>query len=339
MSDRNGDNGKPRNYAAEKRSMLTRRIGNGTFMAALRRAGAVIFPGVPVAALVGFTSFSTSPTENTTEAVATQRFHEIGLFQVEAGLRTGPAPNPDRTAEYNTYGKVANTALVKQALGQPPDGPGANMTPNAWKQERYWPDQIACGLAGILRHVNSVRLDSRIAARDSTSNWYWLVAMTAFSRGDGQCAAVMNAYADELALVPEAMRWQAFRTAVARDIVAGTGPSIGRRKGKQGAAYAIVRSEQKFESGAIVADSGEAAWFRSRYTDSTSDRSVEEVIARTAYSESISSMASEAVAEAGNAFKVVADQLKSNAMQTGIGAAVVCLGVAIYFWHRSNVWY
>lgn len=343
MSSRSASSGRPRMYANEKRSMLSRRKADERIMGPIRRARPVMFPGVPVSALLGFTAFSTSPTENTTESVATQRFHEIGLFQVEAGPRTGPAPNMDPNAHDNTYGRLAGTAAVKQALGQPANGPGASMRHDAWKQPDRWNDQIVVGIAGVLSHVTGLRLDARIAARDASSPWYWHVAMMSFSRGNGQARSVLNAYAEELANVPEATRWRAFRAAVARDITRNTGPAIGRRPGKLGAAYAIIRCDQKSESGKAVADSGELSWYSNAYQDNETDNGIERVLSECAYSEAISlasiaESATDLAAKATDVAVIVGDIASGNPMMTAAGVLLLLTGSALWYFNR-NEWY
>lgn len=270
--------GKPRTYAREKLGMLQRRKA-GEIGEITARLVAIAWPGVPPEAFHGFTAFSTSPTENTTEATG-NAFHEVGLYQVEAGLRGGPAPNPDPRAEYNAWGALHDSELVRRMLGR-----AATMEHNAWK--RALADQIAVGLANLKRHgdgINRALSGLGIGARDPASNWAVMTAFTAFSRGGAQARRVFGHFARELASVPEHGRWLRLRELVV-DACRQQRGGIGAQPGRSGAAYALVRTEQKFESGYLLAvrTGGNAGWFVSRYPDSATGDALEDVITRVAY--------------------------------------------------------
>lgn len=329
MSSRNYQNGKPTVYAREKLSMLQRRVRDAQIGPAIIRCTSIGFPGAPAEVMFGFTAFSTSPTENTTEAVRTQPFHEVGLFQIEAGMRAGPAPNPDVNARYNSWGKLANSAVVRQML----NGRSATMTPNAWK--RAIDDQVAVGVANLLRHRESfARNLPRLASQRIDSNWSILTAFTTFSRGAGQTKNVLTPYVDRLAAVPEDQRWRTFRSLVAQDIARQT-PGIGSRVGKQGAAYAIVRSEQKFMSGALLAANGgnNARWFEpSAYRATPEDAAIEDAISRAAYSADLSSAARDTVEAATRVASIAVGTVEENKIPVIIAAVigVGLVGTAIY---------
>lgn len=276
MSARTWRNGLPAAYAREKLPALAKRWAEPHELGrALRRMVPIAWPGVTPFAFLGFTGFSMSATENTTEAVAAQRFHEVGYFQTEAGLRDGPAPNPLPLAEYNAWGRLAGSALVVDLLGR-----GATMAPDGWK--RAIADQTAVGLANLRRHLGNARakLAPGLHPHAEASTWAVLLAFTAFSRGAGQLAKVLAPYADKLATVPEPDRWGAWESMVATEIAKGT-PGIGSKPGKAGAAYAIVRTRQKHDGGQLAAATLGAEVDRRWFL--TSDPERDSVIARCAY--------------------------------------------------------
>ena len=267
--------GKPSAYAGEKLSTLLSRW-DSAIGATLRQMSAVVFPGIPAEALLGFTAICTSPQENTTEGTPAQQFHEIGLFQVEAGLRGGPAPNPDPEAEYNNWGALHDTKLVQKLLGRP-----ATMEPNRWKTEIA--DQIAVGLANLRRHGIGVgpALDARIRPQDPAGEWHARVMFTAYSRGWGQTARVLNRYASRLAGTIEQVRWTELRRLIAGEAKAGIEP--GSKMGRSGPAYAAIRTDQKMRSGWMLAGAlgADRSWWTSEY--GAQDGEVEDVLARIAY--------------------------------------------------------
>lgn len=276
MSSRTWRSGLPAAYAAEKLPSLTKRWADPHELGrSLRSMVPQAWPGVTPFVFLGFTGFSTSASENTTEAVEAQRFHEVGYFQTEAGLRDGPAPNRNPLAEYNAWGKLAGSALVVDLLGR-----GATMEPDGWK--RAIADQTAVGLANLRRHLANARakLPADLAPKSESSVWAVLIAITAFSRGSGQLSKVLSPYASKLASIPEEARWGAWETMVATDILKGA-DGIGAKPGKSGAAYAIIRSRQKHDGGELAAarlgTDIDRGWFY------TSDPGRDDALARCAY--------------------------------------------------------
>ena len=284
MGNRDNFSGLPRNYAKGKEKRLLERW-NGEFGECLRRMAPIAWPGVDPLVFLGFTGFA-KQTENTTEAVEKQSFHEIGLFQIEAGLRNFPAPNPDPDGKYSAWAYLSVPtkdgdsdrrkrlhALTVQMLGKLP-----SMKPNEWK--KLVPDQTAVGLANLRRHLGNIegKLSDTLKPKSLNSTWAVLLSFTAFSRGSGQLWKCLEPYADKLELVPEEQRWQAWERMVAYDIenkVRG----IGYVPYKKGAAYALIRSRQKHDSGRNVAEKlgVSTSWFL------TPDPRVDQILTDRAY--------------------------------------------------------
>lgn len=324
-------NGKPRVYAREKLPMLRGR--NAELMALLNHDVPVVFPegdaAFLAAAFLGFTSFSDGWTENTTEGVLTQPFHEVGLFQVPAGARSGPAPN---TAGNAAYSALAASEPVKRCLG----GRAATTAPNGWKAAHA--DQVAVGIANLRRDEATLRAMLPTGLAGDARGWsYWRVAtmFTAFSRGPGQAKAVLMPFAAELARTDEARRWRKFRELVVQAIGSGA-TGIGARQGKMGAAYAIVRTEQKLESGVLAAQQlglAGAGGFTERYV-SPGDDPAEDAIARCAYGVSAVSVAQAAVETAANVATIATDAASTGGGKVVLGVlsalAVGGGGIALY---------
>jgi hypothetical protein len=218
-----------------------------------------VFPGVPAEAIIGFCA-NANIKENTTEGVASQKFHEIGLFGTEAGPRNGPAPNPDPKAEYNSWGKLAHQPTVKKLLGGRP----ATMKHNQWKVAI--PDQVAVGLVNVRQHGHKVAamLDPSIRPDITKSSAPFFVAccFMGWSAGDGRAARHLNRFKDVLARVPEGQRWGTFLRAVADGIKSGRLNLRGIRK-HNNVAYSALRTWQKLAAGQLLArqTGGQAQWF------------------------------------------------------------------------------
>lgn len=225
----------------------------------LRAMTPQVFPGVPVEAIVGFCANATV-TENTTEGVRTQPFHEMGLFGTEGGPRSGPAPNPDPNAKDNSWGKLANHPVVKKLLGGRP----ATMEHNHWKTQI--PDQAAVGLVNVRRHGESVvrLLDVRIRPNVNTASSSFFIAccFMGWSAGDGTAAKHFSRFADALARVPENQRWGRFLREVAEGVKSGRINLRGLRKHRS-PAYSALRTWQKLTAGQLLAKEvgGAVAWF------------------------------------------------------------------------------
>ena len=267
----------PSNYAYEKRGMLRarwdgassssgdRRVGD-----AIRRFSPTVFPGIPPQAVICQTLNAMSPTENTTEGSASQSFHEIGIFQVPAGPRSGPAPNPSASAADNAWARLATSQKVRNLLGR-----NAVMGENQWKTAID--DQVAVGLWNLREDGESVvaglPVDARPARTDS--DYFLRLCSMGFSKGSGGAVAVVRPYAAVLAQVNEANKWRTLRCAIAADALRGIGGT-----GKGGRAHGIIRADQKFEAGPWLMSQvgGDPTFFTGRLLPG--DSVVEEVITR-----------------------------------------------------------
>lgn len=247
MADRTWDRALPLKYAESKQSSLDKRwkaeLGDS-----LRAMVSQVWPSVPEAVFLGFTAFSTSAKENTTEAVESQKFHEIGYFQTEAGLREKPAPDRDPDGEYNNWGRLHDDPLVIQLLGRK-----ATMSPDGWKDAI--PDQVAVGLVNLRKKLDSLvkKLPDDLKPKDYSSTWAVLLAFTAFSRGGGQTLKCLRPYMEKLGKIPENDRWAAWESMIAADITKDI-ESIGNKDGKAGGPWAIMRTRQKHDSGLLFAE-------------------------------------------------------------------------------------
>lgn len=338
MSRRDATNGQPSNYGREKQPMLNGRFA-GPLPALLRRFVPVVFPGADVEAMVfallGFTAFSTSWRENTTDGDLTQSFHEVGLYQCPAGPRGGPAPNRDPRAPNNAYGRLATGALVRRMLGR-----DASIEHNAWKPSndtsqsaadvRAREDQVAVGLANLLADWQSYRSMAEAYAPGSTgaqgvwSVWQVFQMFTAFSRGSAGAFNRFKPFLRELATVPEAVRIPRLAALTVQAVISGEGDAIARREGNGGTAYGIVRTLQKLYSGLFLARSkgGPVAWFDGVELP----REVELKIAETAYAMSLGTAAASAAETAARVAEILTD---TTTLFTGSSTAGKVLAVAL----------
>lgn len=194
-----------------------------------RAARDVSLPGVPIAALSGFcmngdpwntTGWKAGDQTERDAAVAKGRFpfkkkdprdrsvygsvtragdlHELGWYGTEAGK----TPDAVATDPDCPWVKLATSEEVRKVLGRPA------VTGPAWYGAI--PDQCAIGVANLARHQRAMRrrLDPRLQWDPDDKRqtfWRWLLTRMTWSAG-GRGAQHVNAYADELAAIPEAQR-------------------------------------------------------------------------------------------------------------------------------------
>ena len=260
----------PRAWARDKRDRMTRRTREWGDL--VERASAILTPGVPVAAHLGFAA-NGGRDENTTGwiscsdreraealtlgrkplggdprtgygAVTSDDLHELGAWGVEGGHVPDEVATGDcawvRGARSDGVRKVLDRAGVEGA-----DWHGAHE------------DQIAIGVWNLARHAAQIRakVDPRLSwgVDDKPSTlWRWALTMMSWSAGTGGAARHVARYVDALAALPEAQRWGAFVR------LAATYDGDGKRHARP--SYSALRTCQKIEAARLTADVSALAW-------------------------------------------------------------------------------
>ena len=185
--------------------------------------------------------------------------NELGRFGVEGNrlpelVATGSCP----------WVAGARSEAVRKILGR------AGVEGRDWHGSEAIPDQIAIGVWNLRRHLDAIRkrIDPRLAWPEGdkpVTAWAYSLAMMSWSAGSGGASKHVNAYADELAALPEAKRWGAFMRLAARD------DSDARKH--RADEYSALRTEQKRRAGVLACTfTGEdAAWFDDGLTDAERD--------------------------------------------------------------------
>jgi hypothetical protein len=96
-------------------------------------------------------------------------FHEIGLYQTEAGTDPHRAPADEQHLESNNWALLHSHPKVVELLGR-----NATMIDGQWKKAVV--DQIAVGLVN-LRFEHAKRLEAALGhqfSTDPSSNWFVL---------------------------------------------------------------------------------------------------------------------------------------------------------------------
>lgn len=164
--------------------------------------------------------------------------HELGYYGVEAGK----TPTPVATDPDCPWVKLATSDEVRKILGRPA------VTGGAWYGATA--DLCAVGLANLRRHWRGARADLHPSLQWDPEDkrrtlWRWALAMMRWSAGTGGIRHV-NAYADELAALPEAQRWGRFVVLAARD-------DSDARKHRSDE-YSAIRTCQKIEAGVVATE-------------------------------------------------------------------------------------
>lgn len=162
--------------------------------------------------------------------------HEIWWFGTEAGKTPTPvATDPRCPAVYLASSEEVVKILDRNAS-----------TGGAW----YGDDEgnAAVGFANLRRHWEGARddLDARISwARDDkrATLWRWAMASMHWSAG-GRGSNHANAYAEQLAALPEEQRWGAFMRLSAEHNDSGN-----RHRQDE---YSAIRAAQKIEGGVLA---------------------------------------------------------------------------------------
>jgi hypothetical protein len=202
----------------------------------------VVFPGAEWTAFLGFAANGESLNANTTESVAAQRFHEIGVMGTTAGPRDQHAPCMDPRAKFagdvqpNSWVHLYDHEDVVSLLGRK-----AVVGHNEWKGKAL--DQMAVGVVDLARSSQLVAnaLDDRIRPKSEGSLWRVAIGFMGWSAGDPRAAAHIRKHAEPLAAVSESERWATLIRLVA------AGPSL--PKGHSNPAYSVARTWQKLDCG------------------------------------------------------------------------------------------
>lgn len=237
----------PADYGHAKLASMRGRWG-GVAGEGVRSFAPRVWPRTPPVALLAMSANSSRATENTTDGDPTQAFHEIGLWQTPAGLRAGPAPNPDPNATSNHWGKIAVNATTRALLGRP-----GVMRPEEWGTALL--DQAAIGLQDYRGELSVARsmLPASLAGAEG-SLWQYALSVAAYGSGAGGAANIARRYRAALEAAPsDAERFAALARAVAADPDASTAT-----------AHRVLRVWQRIETGrALARDLGDssAGWF------------------------------------------------------------------------------
>ncbi len=257
----------------------------GDFGNEFRRQCGIVFPGVPPELLMGF-ALNGGVSENTTGfitglederpprrerpplgGVARQAFHELGMFGVEGGPRSGPAPAAD-----SSWSRLARSADVSRLLGR-----AGNVQPGGWyvppRPKGGWPtmpeairDQIAIGLVNVREHGQAVVHDLPAGLRPSSENSLWFLALcfTGWSAGNGRAVQHLNQFAGDLAAVAETQRWGRFlRLLMEAGRTGHIRAQAGHRAHHRSPYWSALRTLQKIEAGLLLARrlNGNVAFF------------------------------------------------------------------------------
>ena len=254
---------------ARDKARKVRAYAEGDVARYVRAARDVLMPGVPVAALLGCAA-NGGTNENTTgwisgSAAEQQHALTVGRKPLGGDPRSG-------------YGHVGSKDLNE--LG--PFGPEGNHvgepvagTGSAWAElavtagvrkvlnrdgvigERWYgavADQCAIGVACLARHAHGAwrRLDPRVRWVEDGDGmpkawtlFAYVTAMLSWSAGDGRAVQHFNAYADQLAAVPETARWATFCR------LAGVEDDGGFQHRQD--EYSALRTAQKLEAARVAA--------------------------------------------------------------------------------------
>lgn len=235
------------------------------------KARDVSLPGVPLAALAGFcfngdawctTGWKTCSPEERAEAIAKGKrpfkkgvrgdyggvdregdLHEVGWWGTEA------AKTPNLVAVGSCpWVSLADDADVVKVLGR------KAVTGGDWYEAMA--DQCAIGVANLRRHWRNAREDLHPSLRWDKDDkravpWRYFLAMAHWSAGGRACDHV-NAYADDLAPLPESQRWGAFMRFAAEHDDAGS-----RHRQDE---YTAWKTACKIEGGVAAAPSLGEPW-------------------------------------------------------------------------------
>jgi len=260
----------PMEWARDKRSRMERRAREWGEL--VERASAILTPGAPVVAHLGFAA-NGARDENTTGwiscsdreraealtlgrkplggdprtgygAVTSDDLHELGAWGVEGGHV------PERVATGDcAWVTGARSDGVRKVLDR------AGVEGDDWHGAHE--DQIAIGVWNLARHSRQIRakLPASLAWAGDEKPWClwrWAMSMMSWSAGTTGAARHVARYADALAVVPRAQRWGALVR------LAATYDGDGRKHARP--SYSVLRTAQKIEAARLTADAAALAF-------------------------------------------------------------------------------
>jgi hypothetical protein len=238
----------------------------------VERASAILTPGVPVVAHLGFAA-NGGRDENTTGWIScSDREREEALVKGRKPLGGDPrvgygSVTSDDLHELGAWGVEGGHVPERVATGDCPWVTGARsdgvrkVLDRAGVEGHEWhgahEDQIAIGVWNLARHSRQIRakLPPALAWADDAKPWClwrWAMSMMSWSAGTGGASRHVARYADALAAVPHAQRWGALVR------LASTYDGDGRKHGRP--SYSVLRTAQKIEAARLTADAAALAF-------------------------------------------------------------------------------
>lgn len=261
----------PDRWGAEKLSKIRGWWNDGVKGNAVRVAAEAAIPGIEPTAHFGFIA-NAGWSEDTATAVEHAPFHELGAYGTTGGPWNVPAPSCDRSKE-NDWCDFHDHADVRRILGVI-TGTERSASMSSWRDAA---DQAAIGAVMLHSKISGVSgaLDARLRPTDESGIWATALSFGGWSAGPPTMARHVNAFAAELAQVPEAERWNAFLQALARGVQAGSTRSGASHRF---AVYTATRTAQKLRAARMLAEAlgRDTSWY------GPVDTGAEDVIARAA---------------------------------------------------------
>lgn len=263
-------NADPIAWARDKRDRMARRSREWGDL--VEHASAILTPGVPVAAHLGFAA-NGGRDENTTgwlSCSAREREEALRLGRKPLGgdPRTGyGAVDSDDLHELGAWGVEGGHVPEEVATGDCPWVTGARSSgvrkvlDRAGVEGREWhgahEDQVAIGVWNLARHSSQIRakLPAALAWADDAKPWClwrWAMSMMSWSAGTTGAARHVARYERELLAVPLAQRWATLMRCAA------TYDGDAKRHGSP--AYSVLRTAQKIEAARLTAVGAALAW-------------------------------------------------------------------------------
>lgn len=219
--------GLPENYSAEKLPMLRRRYDDAGIRAAVERWRDRMFPGVPTTAMIAAGASSTGASER-----GGPPDYATGLWGVE----------------WSRVERWARDERTMRELGR-----AIPTEPSAFAHD--YEAQAYVSFRSYLAHLTACVADipGELAPR-AGSPFLWRLAVSSYSSGEGTVSRIVSASAGRIVAAPPSSSWRELAQGVIAAAAAGHstygGISIA---GKWKAAHTIVRNEQRFQCGMMLA--------------------------------------------------------------------------------------